>query len=285
VLLAVGVEGFVRRDILPATGIPVPQLPGSLLGLGGPGRRAFGELLPTSLAWGLGLGAFGFVIAASSRSFAEGIRSAPDIVRVVEQFFPGSDLDSPGWFLEMAFTEFGFILVGLAAATFVAGWASDETSGRLEMLLATPLTRARFALCGGLAACLAVAVAVSVIAGGIALGAVVAGGDAWTPAAGTTALGLYGAALAGAGTAVGALTRPSLAGPAVALFALGTFLVDLLAPALNLPELIHQLALSGHLGRPMIGEWDAPGMAACLALAVAGVVVGAWGMTRRDVNA
>jgi polyether ionophore transport system permease protein len=285
VLLAIGVEGFVRRDILPANGISLPHSPRRLLGLGGPGARSFGELLPTSLAWGLGLAAFGFVMAAASRSFAEGIRDSPDILKVVQQFFPAMDITSPGWFLEMAFTEFGFVLVGLAAATFVAGWASDETSGRLEMLLATPLTRARFALCGGIASCLAVCLATLLLAGAIGLGAAVAGGDATTPAIGTAALGIYGMALAGIGCALGAIGRPSWAGPGVALFALATFLVDFLVPALNWPDWVHQLSLSAHVGQPMIGAWDGPGMATCLAIAVVGIVVAGAAMRRRDVNA
>ena len=40
-----------------------------------------------------------------------------------------------GGFLELTFIMFGFILAGFAASTLVNGWASDETSGRLEVLL------------------------------------------------------------------------------------------------------------------------------------------------------
>ena len=284
VLLAIGVEGFVRRDIVAATGLPGPNMPGPLLGLGGPVGRSFGELLPTGLAWGLGLGIFGLVMAASSRSFADEIGRAPDVIRIVEQFFPGTDITTPGGFLELAFVEFGFVLVGFAAATYVAGWASDETSGRLEMLLSTPLTRARCAVSGGIAAYLAIALTVALLAAGIAAGAAAAGGDAVAPAVGVLVLGLYGAALAGVGLAAGANIRPSLAGPVAALLSLGFFLVELLAPALKLPDWVAQLALSSHMGRPMTGSWDPVGLAICLALAVAGLAIGAWGMRRRDLG-
>jgi putative exporter of polyketide antibiotics len=64
-----------------------------------------------------------------------------------------------------------------------------------------------------------------------------------------------------------------------------TYLVDLLAPALKLPDWVHQLALTAHMGQPMVGSWDVGGVVACLALAACGVALGAWGMTRRDVNA
>jgi ABC-2 type transport system permease protein len=256
-----------------------------VLGVRGALGRSCGEQLPTSLAWGLGLGAYGFVVAAASSSFVEGIRTAPDILRFFNELFPEGDIATPGGFLQVAFAEFGFILAGLAAATFVAGWASDETSGRLEMILSTPLGRARSEASGGLAACLAIAVTVALLAAGIAVGVAIAGGDVATPTAGTLVLGLYGAALVGVGFAIGGLGRPSLAGPAVALLAIAIFLADLLAPMLDLPDWVHELALTAHLGRPMLGTWDAAGMAACLVLAVAGIAVGAWGLRRRDVNA
>ena len=41
---------------------------------------------------------------------------------------------------------------------------------------------------------------------------------------------------------------------------IGTALVDLLGPALDLPDWLRQLALSTHLGEPMIGRWDAAGI-------------------------
>jgi hypothetical protein len=34
----------------------------------------------------------------------------------------------------------------------------------------------------------------------------------------------------------------------------------------------------------MIGVWDPAGIAACVGLAVGGLLLGAWGMTRRDVD-
>jgi uncharacterized membrane protein YfcA len=50
------------------------------------------------------------------------------------------------------------------------------------------------------------------------------------------------------------------------------------------PDWIRQLALTSHLGQPMVGIWDWAGMAACAAIAVAGLLLGAWGISRRDVS-
>ncbi len=56
------------------------------------------------------------------------------------------------------------------------------------------------------------------------------------------------------------------------------------APALNLPDVVHDLALTSHYGFTMLGQWDAVGVVASAVLAVGGVLVGAWGFRRRDLR-
>ena len=91
------------------------------------------------------------------------------------------------------------------------------------------------------------------------------------------------AALAGVGFAVGGVFRTTIAAEIVALIVIATYLIDLLSPALKLPDLVHQFALTAHLGQPMVGTWDWAGVAACLVLAFGGLLLGGWGMRRRDV--
>ena len=285
VLFVVGVELFVRRDLGVMISLPIPGLPRATLGLRNPVSRAFGDQLPIALGWGLGIGAFGFLLASVSRTFSDQlVTDFPTFAEILEAIFPNVDITSSGWFLQLIFVEMGLIVVGFAAATFVGKWASDETSGRLEMLLATPLTPGRWAVAGGVGAILAVALMTLVFAIAIGLGTAFAGGDVVEPMTGTIAMGLYGAALVGIGIAVGGLFRTTLAAELVAAFVIATFLVALLAPALDLPGWVEQLALTTHLGQPMIGQWDPVGVVACLAIAGGGIALGAWGMSRRDVT-
>jgi len=128
------------------------------------------------------------------------------------------------------------------------------------------------------AALMAVMFALAVGAGG-ASGSVTVG----TAMLGSASVGLYAAAVIGVGVAVGGLWRTSLAGEIAAAFVVATYLIDLLAPAFKLPDWIHQLALTSHIGQPMIGQWDVVGVVACAVLAVGGTLVGASGMSRRDV--
>ena len=284
VLLAVGVVAFDRRDVGSTVPFRSPHMPRSLVGLRGPISRSFSERLPVAMTWGIGIGLYALVLATSSQSLADAIHQNPVLDELMRNLFPTLDYASPGGVLQLVFLEFAFLVFGFAAVTIVAGWASDETSGRLELLLSTPRTRARWAIESGLGAYLSIVVLALVVAAGIAIGAVAVGGDAITPALGMLAPAVFTAALAGVGFAVGGLLRASWAAPAVAFVTLATFLIDLFVPALKLPDSLHELALSTHLGRPMVGEWDIPGMLLCLGIAAAGLAVGAWGMARRDLR-
>ena len=283
-LLAVGVEAFARRDLGVLSAIRVPGPPSALLGLHGPIGRSFGDRLPSGLAWGLGLGVFGLIFAASSRSLADALpKMSPATQQVFHTVLPNFDLTTAGGLLQLVFVQLGFIVVGFAAASLVAGWASDETEGRLEMLLATPLARMPWAVNSAIGVYLAIAVMTLVLGAAIGIGALMAGSDALTPMAGTITLGLYAAAVAGLGFAIGGLVRTSVAAEIVAFVVTATFLIDLVAPPLKLPGWVHGLALTAHLGQPMVGVWDFAGIATCLVLAAVGLALGGWGMRRRDV--
>jgi len=285
IFLVIGVEAFVRRDIGESTAIPSPSLPRAFVGLRGPEDRTFGALLPTALAWGLGIGIFGLMIAGSGRAFIEQLANSPQFTQLLNQIFPNVQFASIGGFMQLLFIEFGLVLAGLAAATLVGGWASDETSGRLEFLLATPLSRRRWVTGGGVGILGAVIVIVVMAAIGIAIGALMAGeGDLVTPLAGTLVLGLFAIGMAGIGVAIGGVFGTRFAGPAVAIVVIATWFLDILAPALNLPDAVHELALTSHYGQPMLGQWDPAGIVASVVLFAAGVLIGAWGFRGRDLR-
>jgi ABC-2 type transport system permease protein len=284
VLLAIGVEAFARRDLGASAAIHAPQLPGALLGLRGPVARAFGERLPAGLAWGGGLGIFALLMASASRSLAAAMATlSPATIKIFHTFLPNIGLTSAGGFLQLVFVQLGFIVVGFAASALVGGWASDETSGRLDMLLATPLGRLRWAVSGAAGVYLTIAAMTVLLGAGVGIGALAAGSNAVTPMLGAIALGLYAAAVAGVGFAVGGLFRTSIAAEIVAAIVTVTFLIDMIAPAVKAPDWVHQLALTAHMGQPMVGTWDAGGIVACLVLAIGGLALGGWGMQRRDV--
>ncbi len=285
ILLGIGVEAFARRDIGSTSTLPAPSMPRPLLGLSGPLARATSLNLAAALAWGAGVGLFGLVFGGAAGPFMEQVRNSPQFIKLLETVFPGIDYASAGGFLQLLFVELGVVLAGLAAATFVGGWASDETSGRLEMLLATPLQRGRWAVAGGIGMLVNVAVFVGLSAAGIAIGVSTTGGDIATPVAGSLILGVYAGALVGIGQAVGGVFGSRFAAPFVVVFVLVTWFVQIVGGLLNLPELVRWLALTSHYGQTFVGVWDWGGVAASIVLALAGIAVGAVAFARRDLRA
>jgi ABC-2 type transport system permease protein len=260
-------------------------MPRSLLGLSGPVARATGVNLPSALAWGAGVGLFGLVFGGAAGPFMEQLRDSPQFIQLLETVFPGIDYASAGGFLQLLFVELGVVLAGLAAATFVSGWASDETSGRLEMVLATPLERIRWALAGGVGMLVNVGVFVALTMLGVGIGVSTAGSDVATPVLGSLALGAYAAALVGIGLAIGGLFGTRFAATFVVLFTIVTWSVQVVGGLLNLPDIVQELALTSHYGQPMVGVWDPVGIVASIALALGGIAVGAWGFAQRDLRA
>ena len=110
-------------------------------GLGGPAARATSERFSTGLSWGLGLGVFGLLIAGSGAAFIEQIGESPEFERAAGTSSRASTSARSAASCSCVFIEFGLVLAGLAAAGLVGGWASDERSGVLEMLLPTPVRR------------------------------------------------------------------------------------------------------------------------------------------------
>ena len=282
VLLGIGVELFTRRDLGVTAGLSMPGLPTVVLGVRGSTSRAFGEQLPRAMSWGIGLGLMGGLIASFVGTMADQIGNDPNLSATFKTIFKGFNLTSAGGWLQL-YVQLLLIAAGFAAATFVSKWASDEQDGRLEMILATPLARARWVIAGGAAALLASVVMTVLFAAGIGLGAASGGVAAGDAIIGSAVLGLYAAAIVGIGIAVGGLWRTSIAAEIAAVAVLVTYLIDLVAPPLNLPDWVHQLALTAHLGQPMVGVWDPVGIGACLLIAVGGIAIGAWGITRRDI--
>ena len=283
-LLVVGIEAFARRDIGITSTIPTPSLPRPLLGLGGPLGRTVSINLTSTIWWGIGVGLFGLVLGASATDFMDQLRDSPQFMELLQSIFPNVDYNNAGGFLQLLFIEFGVILAGLFAAGLVGGWASDETSGRLEMVLATPLSRGRWALSGGAAMIVNVVIFLAITAVGIAIGVATTGSDVATPVVGSLVLGLYAAALIGIGHAVGGLVGTRFAGTFVIIFVIVTWFVQLLGTLLGLPQVVQDLALTTHFGQPMVGAWDSTGIVAAIALAVIGMAIGTWGFRRRDLR-
>ena len=284
VLLGIGVVAFARRDIGSVANVGWIRLPSLPAGIGGPFRRQLADRAGIAIGWGLGVGLYGLLIAASAKAFSESIGSLPQITAIVHAIYPGIDLRQPSGILQLTFFGFGAFIFGLAGASFLAGWASDEGRRRLDVVLSTPRSRAGWAARSGLGVMAAIGVVTVIVAAFIGVAVASGGGDVASPVAGIGVLGLAAAAFTGVGLAVGGLVRASLAAGVTSFLVIATFLLDTLGTALKLPDPILQLSLYKHLGQPMAGIFAPVGLVAAAIMIVGGVAVCAFGLTRRDIG-
>lgn len=283
-LLGIGVVGFERRDLGGSTALAWLRLPSLPAGVGSPFTRQLADRAGVAIAWGIGIGVYAALIAGSAKQFAEVIVSLPQIQAYLDVLYPDIDLLQPSGLLQLAFFSFGAVLFGLAAATAVAGWATDETDDRLDLVLSAPLSRAGWFVRSGLGVIAAIAIVAVLIAAIVGAAVASVGGEVRDVIAGTLILGLAAAAFASVGLAVGGLFRASLAAPVTAVLVLATFTLDIIGAALDLPDAILQLSLFRHLGQPMGGVYDPVGIVIAIVMVVGGLVVGAWGLQRRDLD-
>jgi ABC-2 type transport system permease protein len=224
------------------------------------------------------------MLASGASAMSDLFDRLPTIEAMLRAIYPNADLESVGGMLQIVFVEFGLVVFGFTAATIVGGWASDETSGRLEVILSSPITRAAWLIRSGIGAYLAILLSAAVMAAAVAIGTASQGSDVATPTLGSFVLALYGIALAGIGIAAAGLVRASIAAPVVIVVTVGTFLITIFARPLELPAWVADLALSAHYGSPLLGDWDLVGVVASIVLGIGGLLVGAWGLSRRDVR-
>jgi ABC-2 type transport system permease protein len=179
-LLIVGVLAFERRDVGITVRVPVPHMPGWLIGLQGPFRRTFGDRVPVAAAWGIGMGLYVLLISSSASQLADMIASVPTLQQMMAVLYPDIEFGTVGGVLQLIFVGFGLLVFGFASATIVGGWASEESSGRLEVVLSAPMSRFGWFIRSGLGAFAAIALGATIVAAASAVGSLAQGSDALT---------------------------------------------------------------------------------------------------------
>lgn len=284
VLLVVGVRLTARRDVGAAILVPSTGRPARTRLLGSVAAFAVRRTLRPLAGWSLGVGAYFLLIGMIARSMTGFLTGNPQFAAMAAQAGFG-ELGTVEGYAATLFTLLA-VPVGVFVAVRFATVAADETSRRLALLYAAPVTRIR-----------ALGAEVAAAAGAAFLLTTVAGVATWAGAAAVHAgLGL-GAALAGAynvlpivvlclGAAVLALGwAPRTVGVVGVLPAAGGFLWQVIADSMHAPAWVGDLSPFAHLARVPATTPDWPAAAVMAAIAALAVVVGAAGYRRRDLRA
>jgi len=226
------------------------------------------------LAWATGTAAFAVLVTYLEPE----VRSLWDRLEYFKRFLAITGADS----LTAEYLAFaGGLLapvVAAYAATQVAAWISELREGRVELLLAAPLSWSRLvlerllALTGGVAVITAAAVA-GLLAGALAAG-VPLRADGLARLAGVTML--FGVAIGAIGAVLAGCFRTGLAATALVVFLVASYLVQLLGPAYSWPDWVTRLSVFDAFGRPYLEVPPAAGLILLGSLVLVGSIGAAW---------
>jgi ABC-2 type transport system permease protein len=177
------------------------------------------------------------------------------------------------------------LVLAVYVVTMIAGWSSDDTEGRLEMILAEPVPRWRVVL--ERAAVLLASVAL-LVAAGVVCTALVARGQGLVVDGGS--LVQAGVALLPFGLSFGAVGAavtgrfPRLAVPVLGTLAVLSYFLQELSQLFSWPSWVTNLSVFSLYGDPLNNGVFWNGLFALLAIVVVGFGVAVLALQRRDVG-
>ncbi|GAB3326349.1 hypothetical protein GCM10027451_51630 [Geodermatophilus aquaeductus] len=233
--------------------------------------------------WAAGAAAYFLLIGLLATSMTEFLRDNPAFADLAAQA-GFAQLGSVQGYVAALFTLLAVVLGAFAAAR-VAATAGDEMAGRLTLLFALPVHRARWAVTeatvvGAATVVLAAAAGAAAWAGAAWVGAGLGLGQALAGALAGLPVGLLclGAALAALGCAPSAVLAVGVT-PAV-----GGYLLLVLTDTFGWPGVVRWFSPFAHLADVPAEPWNAAGAAGMVAVAVLLAAAGCLRYVRRDLR-
>jgi ABC-2 type transport system permease protein len=297
VFAGVGTALFLRRDV--GSVIPIApagvSLPGARPAAAQGGwslrsllARAIALEAPRALWWSLGLGLFYFIFTIITRQIQldlidsfKGTTYEP----IITALAGGQSASGNAFFLSLLI---GFIpvLITVMAVTQVNGWERVEAEGQLDLVLATPQTRAKAILTRIGAATAGQALTLAVTFGAILLAAAIAGLtlDNGKLAQATFGALPWGLVVLSAGYLLATWIRRSLLVTVLSLLLAISYGIGLASDAAGWPEWVKRLSIYGYYGNPLITglDWQAVGI--ILGLSVVFTALAVWGFAAKDIG-
>ncbi|MDX3507574.1 ABC transporter permease [Streptomyces caniscabiei] len=270
--VAYGLAG--RRDVGMSF---LPTRPGPANGrLGTAGALAWRLQRGSVLGWSIGFLLTGIVYGGLTEGTADFVGDNEGAREIFERMGGQSGLTD-------AFLASMIGMLGLIAALYIVGAVlrlhGEETSGRAEPLLATPVSRLRWAA-GHLVVAFGGTVWIMLLAG---LGFTLGYGEEAGPILGACLVQVAGVWVVG-GAAVLLLGLTPRAAPAAWGLAGAVLLIGWIGPALDAPAALLDLSPFGHLPKLPGGAMDWTPVLTLTGLAVVLVAGGLAGLRRRDVS-
>ena len=94
---------FERRDLGDSAALRWLRLPSLPAGIRGPFTRQLADRAGIAIAWGVGIGLYASLIIVSADAFAKSITSIPQIAALIKAVYPGIDIQQPSGILQLTF--------------------------------------------------------------------------------------------------------------------------------------------------------------------------------------
>ncbi|RLK25709.1 ABC-2 type transport system permease protein [Micromonospora sp. M71_S20] len=271
-----------RRDVRDGLLSPAAGRPPRLRLLGSVEAFAVRRMLRPLAGWSAGVGAYFLLIGVLTVSLTDFLGDNPRFADLAARAgFAG--LDSARGYAATLFALLA-VPVGAFAAVRVAAFAAAETDGRLTLLNAGMVPRARLLSAEVGTTAVGAAVLVTVAGAATWLGAVVVGADLPLGAAFAGTWNVLPVALLNLGVAVLVLGRTPHGVAVVGMVpAAGGFLLKVIADSTGAASWVSWLSPYTHLADVPQATPDWPATAVMVGLAGAALAVGTFGYRRRDV--
>lgn len=293
---------FARRDLRAVVRLPLPPWAarrgasgaasapgvGPVCGRGGwllRGSVGFGlrGVFGTAIVWGVALGALSVLYVSITRSAVAALQQEEGVQKLLARFRAGA-LSSDAAFLSLILSTILPLLIAVFAVMLAAAWASEESSGRLDLPLAYPQSRGRYFLARAAAALAAIAIAALLLTTVFVIAVRVAGLDISVRRAieSTLLLVPLAAAIAAFGFAV-STARARLVTAFTGAIVLLSYLLQLLAPLFGWPDTVQRASVFRLYGQPLLNGINQGDLATLCALPIALTLAGLIAFTRKDI--
>jgi polyether ionophore transport system permease protein len=297
VFAGAGAVLFLRRDVgsavsvAPAQGrfaalrMPAPQGGWSL---GSFAARAVAIETPATIWWAIALGAFYFIFTQITRklqlNLLDAFKGTP-YEAVFASMAGGQSSNGNAFFLSLMLSFIPLVIAAMAV-TQVNRWERTEAEGQLDLVLATPLTRAAAILTRMGAAVLGTVLVLAVTFGATLLAVNLSGLTLDTGRLAEATLGAapWGIVVLAVGYLLATWLRRGLLVTVLSLVLAASYGIQVAAPAAGWPDGTQQISLFWYFGSPIINGLDWGHVAVISGIAVVCIALAVWRFSVKDVG-
>jgi len=232
------------------------------------------------IGWTVGISVLAYVLVSITKVLVDVLQAMPGL----QQYLVAMNVSGYSGFVGVIWFGTALLIVAVFVVVQVNAWAADDGEGRLELILAQPVSRTWVVIDRIASLLVAVAVIAAVSTFVVYLTASAVGVE--MPAGRTALAGLLmlpvAFALGGLGLALVGW-RPRTAVVLLGVVTMVSYFTEQFAPIFNMPVWVQRTSVFALYGMPLSRD-DWPGIGILMGIGVAGTAIAVAAMRRRDVG-